>query len=188
MGRRDRRKTNSESSCTKVEIPSMNLCDEGSSSQDHRDMKDTSVSKTSHEGLMENKKKSLAPLEIQNDSSQNVQMRNQNKHSKSSKTVSETKVEENKGSKPKVIVPSPQGIPRPKPISKKESNRDSIISDDGLFLEETVKSERTGSLEDSEEFKRAVESFDQIYLLESGGIQSETNRASERSIKLANQM
>merc|ERR1711915_978041 len=119
--RKDRRKTNSESSCTKVEMPSINLCDEGSSSQDHRDMKDTSVSKASHEGSMENKKKSLAPLEIQNDSSQNVQMRNQNKHSKSSKTVSETKVEENKGSKPKVIVPSPQGIPRPKPSKRSQT-------------------------------------------------------------------
>jgi len=176
--RRDRRKTNSESSCTKVEIPSMNLCNEGSISQEHQDTKDSSVSRASNEDSMESKKKSLAPLEIQNDSSQNVQMRNQNKNSKSSKTVSEKKVEENKGSKPKVIVPSPQGIPRPKPISKKESNRDSIISDDGFFLEETIKSERTGSLEDSEEFKKAVESFDQIYLLESGGIQSETNRAS----------
>merc|ERR1712106_386738 len=86
-------------------------------------------------------------------------------------TESESKVYENTlsiGSKPKVVVPSPQGIPRPEPINKRDTNRDNIISDDGFFLEDNMKTDRNGPAEETEEFRKAVESFDQIYLLESG--------------------
>eukprot|EP00092_Neocalanus_flemingeri_P032913 GFUD01035795.1.p1 GENE.GFUD01035795.1~~GFUD01035795.1.p1 ORF type:complete len:2735 (+),score=766.32 GFUD01035795.1:100-8304(+) len=90
------------------------------------------------------------------------------------------------GGKPKILVPSPKGIPRPKPINKKDTNRDSIISDDGDFLQDPPKTGRTGSVEETEEFRQAVESFDQIYLMESGNQSPEIT--SSRSSTLSNKM
>merc|ERR1711872_453789 len=78
------------------------------------------------------------------------------------------------GGKPKVVVPAPRGIPRPKPISRiteTNSNRNSLISNDSFTDEELVEAQfkgRAHSIEDSEEFQRAVDSFDEIFKSESG--------------------
>merc|ERR1712106_510887 len=144
--RRDRRKTNSESSFTKVEIPACTVDDEAKVST--------------------NTKFDNANCEGQEDCSKQSQKKRQSEKVESMVSESETRMDET-AMKPKIIVPSPQGIPRPKPINK-NTNRDSIISDDGDFLQDNIKTGRTGSVEETEEFRKAVESFDQIYLMESG--------------------
>jgi len=70
------------------------------------------------------------------------------------------------GGKPKVVVPSPKGIPRPEPISIKTSN--DSLSDDEFFVDAQDLKGRHHSIEDSEDFRRAVDSFDEIYRSESG--------------------
>jgi len=162
--RRDRRKTNSESSSTKVEIPQFSVNDEVEITKPYNNCEDISSDK---KVLRQVETKCSENKEVQEDTSKEVKRRNKNK----GKQISDEATDANiisVTSKPKVVVPSPPGIPRPKPINRKETNRDSMISDDGFFLEDNLKSERTGSVEETEEFKKAVESFDQIYLLESG--------------------
>merc|ERR1712123_429490 len=161
-----------EKSCQKC-IHDVNLtdlyndCDENQKSLDRRATK-----KPTKQNSPNNQSKS-ASKETQEDPLKQVKRRNKNKGSRvpSELTEGESKVDQNTlsiGSKPKVVVPSPQGIPRPKPINKRDTNRDSIISDDGFFLEDNMKTDRNGPAEETEEFRKAVESFDQIYLLESG--------------------
>jgi len=75
-----------------------------------------------------------------------------------------------------VVVPTPRGIPRPKPISRiteSNSNRNSMISNDSFTDEELVEAQfkaRAHSIEDSEEFQRAVDSFEEIFRSESGSV------------------
>merc|ERR1740131_473550 len=77
--------------------------------------------------------------------------------------------------KPRVVVPSPKGIPRPEPISTitDTGKRSSIISTDSMsdeefFLYDMDRKPRTQSIEESEEFRQAVDSFEEIYRSESG--------------------
>jgi len=58
--------------------------------------------------------------------------------------------------KPKVVVPSPKGIPRPRPLKK--SNRDSMLSNDSK--EDLSKSPEVTQ---TTEFQQAVDTFDQLY-------------------------
>merc|ERR1711892_554654 len=164
--RRDRRKTNSESSFTKVEIPACAVDDEAK--------------------LSTNTKFDNANCEAQEDCSKQSQKKRQSEKVESMVSESETRMEDT-AMKPKIIVPSPQGIPRPKPINK-NTNRDSIISDDGDFLQDNIKTGRTGSVEETEEFRKAVESFDQIYLMESGEqspeiVDSRSSTLSKKKVK-----
>merc|ERR1712013_441184 len=169
--RRDRRKTNSESSCTKVEIPQFLANDdvEISNCDNNKKYSDKKSSKQDKEKIVEN-------TEGQEETEKEV---NKNRDTEVSTEAQDLKVL-SVASKPKVVVPSPPGIPRPKPINKRETNRDSMVSDDGFFMDENSKTEKSGSVEETEEFKKAVESFDQIYLLESGNGSPEisSNRSS----------
>merc|ERR1719312_1910186 len=172
--RRDRRKTNSESSCTKVEIPQFSANDNVEISYCDNDKKysEKKSSKQDKEKIVEN-------MEGQEETEKEVKKRNKNRDTEVSTEATDLKVL-SVASKPKVVVPSPPGIPRPKPINKRETNRDSMVSDNGFFMEENSKTEKSGSVEETEEFKKAVESFDQIYLLESGNGSPEisSNRSS----------
>merc|ERR1712123_313779 len=172
MGKKSPKLQKYEKSCQKC-IHDVNLtdlyndCDENQKSLDRRATK-----KPTKQNSPNNQSKS-ASKETREDPLKQVKRRNKDKGSRvpSELTEGESKVYENTlsiGSKPKVVVPSPQGIPRPKPINKRDTNRDSIISDDGFFLEDNMKTDRNGPAEETEEFRKAVESFDQIYLLESG--------------------
>merc|ERR1719312_1436213 len=172
--RRDRRKTNSESSCTKVEIPQFSTNDdvEISNCDNNKKHSDKKSSK-------QDKEKIVVNMEGQEETEKEVKRRNKNRDTEVSTEATDLKVL-SVASKPKVVVPSPPGIPRPKPINKRETNRDSMVSDDGFFMDENSKTEKSGSVEETEEFKKAVESFDQIYLLESGNGSPEisSNRSS----------
>jgi len=60
--------------------------------------------------------------------------------------------------KPKVVVPSPKGIPRPRPLKK--SNRDSMLSSDSI---EDLSKSPAGPVTETVEFQHAVDTFDQLY-------------------------
>jgi len=177
--RRDRRKTNSESSCTKVEIPQLSVNDDVQISICDENQKN-SEKKSSKQA----KDKTSEKMDGQEKTDKEIKRRNKNKDMEVSSEVKDLN-SLSVANKPKVVVPSPPGIPRPKPISKRDTNRDSMVSDDGFFMEESLKTERNGSVEETEEFKKAVESFDQIYLLESGNGSPEisSNRSSSSNAK-----
>jgi len=86
--------------------------------------------------------------------------------------------------KPRVVVPSPKGIPRPEPISRitEASARISTdsLSDDEFFVTDSSKG-RAHSIEESEEFRKAVDSFEEIYRSESGHQIMKTTKTSEKS-------
>merc|ERR1712098_448712 len=86
------------------------------------------------------------------------------------------------GHKPKVVVPSPTGIPRPLPLNKK-SNRDTWVTDDDEFINEAFNVSKSKSIEDTEEFKKAVESFDQMFGSESCNQSPESKRVSRIETK-----
>merc|ERR1711892_1378085 len=188
MGKKSPKLQKYEKSCQKcihdVNIADLcNDCDENQQSLDRRATK-----KPTKQNSPNNQSKSNSK-DTQEDPLKQVKRRNKNKGIRvpSELTEGESKVDENTlsiGSKPKVVVPSPQGIPRPKPINKRDTNRDSMISDDGFFLEDNLKTDRNGPAEETEEFRKAVESFDQIYLLESGNQSPEiTPRESSTNAK-----
>ena len=56
-----------------------------------------------------------------------------------------------------------QGIPRPLPINKNKPNRDSFINDEDDVIKESYSVSKSKSIEDTEEFRKAVESFDQMF-------------------------
>ena len=74
-----------------------------------------------------------------------------------------------------------QGIPRPLPINKPRSNRDSFISDDDDLIKEAFIVSKSKSVTDTEEFKKAVESFDQMFSEEGGNETPEIKRLSMQS-------
>ena len=59
-----------------------------------------------------------------------------------------------------------KGIPRPLPINRK-LNRDSFISEEDEVIRDSVSVSSSKNIEDTEEFKKAVESFDEIFQSES---------------------
>merc|ERR1719483_1843193 len=93
--RRDRRKTNSESSCTRVEIPANIIEDDAQVSMNIRNEQES--------------------LEANEDNSKQSRRRSKNRHSEKVESFadeSETRMEgtdQSARAKPKVIVPSPQG-------------------------------------------------------------------------------
>ena len=56
-----------------------------------------------------------------------------------------------------------QGIPRPLPLNKNRVNRDSFINDEDDVIRESFTVSKSKSIEDTEEFRKAVESFDQMF-------------------------
>ena len=74
------------------------------------------------------------------------------------------------------------GIPRPLPLNKK-SNRDSFITDDDEIINEAFNVSKSKSIEDTEEFKKAVESFDQMFGGESCNQSPESKRVSRIETK-----
>merc|ERR1719394_1537619 len=93
----------------------------------------------------------------------------------------EASPDKNVSQKPKVVVPSPPGIPRPLPINKPRSNRDSFIFDDDDFIKEAFIVSKSKSVTDTEEFKKAGESFDQMFSEEGGNETPEIKRLSMQS-------
>ena len=67
-----------------------------------------------------------------------------------------------------------KGIPRPLPINRK-LNRDSFICEDDDVIRDSVSVSNSKNIEDTEEFKKAVESFDEIFQSESGNASPEAN-------------
>ena len=76
-----------------------------------------------------------------------------------------------------------KGIPRPLPINRK-LNRDSFICEEDEVIRDSVSVSISSSknIEDTEEFKKAVESFDEIFQSESGNTSPEaaTRRLSKK--------
>lgn len=62
-----------------------------------------------------------------------------------------------------------QGIPRPLPINKNKVNRDSFINDEDDVMRESFNVSKSKSIEDTDEFRKAVESFDQMFGGEASG-------------------
>merc|ERR1712110_1367688 len=88
------------------------------------------------------------------------------------KVETENDDEKNVSHKPKVVVPSPRGIPRPLPINKNRVNRDSFINDEDDVIRESYNVSKSKSIEDTEEFRKAVESFDQMFVGDASGCQT----------------
>ena len=65
-----------------------------------------------------------------------------------------------------------QGIPRPLPINKNRVNRDSFINDEDDVIRESYNVSKSKSIEDTEEFRKAVESFDQMFGGDASGCQT----------------
>ena len=65
-----------------------------------------------------------------------------------------------------------KGIPRPLPINRK-LNRDSFICEEDDVIRDSFSVPNSKSIEDTEEFKKAVESFDEIFQSESGNASPE---------------
>ena len=65
-----------------------------------------------------------------------------------------------------------QGIPRPLPINKNRVNRDSFINDEDDVIRESYNVSKSKSIEDTEEFRKAVESFDQMFAGDASGCQT----------------
>ena len=65
-----------------------------------------------------------------------------------------------------------QGIPRPLPINKNRVNRDSFINDEDDVIRESFTVSKSKSIEDTEEFRKAVESFDQMFGGDASGCQT----------------
>ena len=101
--RRDRRKTNSESSCTKVEIPQFSANDdvEISNCDNNKKYSDKKSSKQDKEKIVEN-------MEGQEETEKEVKRRNKNRDTEVSTEATDLKVL-SVASKPKVVVPSPPG-------------------------------------------------------------------------------
>ena len=101
--RRDRRKTNSESSCTKVEIPQFSANDdvEISNCDNNKNYSDKKSSKQEKEKIVEN-------TEGQEETEKEVKRRNKNRDTEVSTEAQDLKVL-SVASKPKVVVPSPPG-------------------------------------------------------------------------------
>ena len=74
-----------------------------------------------------------------------------------------------------------KGIPRPLPINRKP-NRDSFICEDDEVTRDSVSVSNSKNIEDTEEFKKAVESFDEIFHSESANASPEaaTRRLSKK--------
>ena len=66
-----------------------------------------------------------------------------------------------------------KGIPRPLPINRK-LNRDSLICEDDDVPRDSVSVSNSKSIEETEEFKKAVETFDEIFQSESGNASPES--------------
>lgn len=78
-----------------------------------------------------------------------------------------------------------EGIPRPLPINKSQGNRESFVCEGDDVTREGCVVSKSRSVEDTEEFKRAVESFDQMFGGEEGsGHQSPDLRRRSRDPSL----
>ena len=78
-----------------------------------------------------------------------------------------------------------EGIPRPLPINKSQGNRESFVCEGDDVAREGCVVSSSRSVEDTEDFKRAVESFDQMFEGEEGsGHQSPDLRRRSRDPSL----
>ena len=71
-----------------------------------------------------------------------------------------------------------KGIPRPLPLNKRLNGDSLILEDEDLIREQSSK-----SVEDTEEFKKAVETFDEIFLSEDGDQSSEANKRLSKKLE-----